>query len=119
MKKIDKPWGSEEILHADSRYVLKRINVKKGYRLSLQYHEYKTETLYLIEGTAIMDVSKDKITPGSKLDISNIPFIPKQYITIEPRTVHRIKALTNCVFLEASTPELWDVVRIEDDYGRG
>ncbi len=104
-----KPWGYEELLEQNDKYVLKRIVMNKGHKCSLQYHEKKTETIYVISGGPL------------RISINNLEY-DKHYqscpITINPLEVHRMEAIEDCVYLEVSTPELEDVVRIEDDYGR-
>jgi len=107
-----KPWGEEELLAHTDRYALKRIHVKKAARPSLQYHERKSESLYLLSGLLRIETVDDRnlrvvdeIRPGETVDI--------------PRgTIHRVSALKDSVIIEVSTPELDDVVRLEDDYGR-
>jgi len=107
MKTIEKPWGSEEILENNGKYVLKRLKMLKGKRCSLQYHEKKIETIYIISG-------KLKITIGDKYDI----YQQNDFITINNNIIHRMEGITDCLYLETSTCELDDVKRIEDDYGR-
>jgi len=109
---IEKPWGGEELLAHTSQYALKRIRVKAGSRPSLQYHERKSESLYLLSGRLRIEMgdSKDCLTvaelhPGEAVDLPRL-------------VVHRVSALEDSVIIEVSTPELDDVVRIEDDYGR-
>lgn len=112
MKTIIKPWGKEEIIHADDRYVMKRLTMTAGHRCSLQYHEFKKETIYVLNG-------KLEISIGSTLEsIQKQIYLPGDSITLEPRTVHRMAAIETSVYLEASTPELDDVVRLVDDYNR-
>lgn len=121
IKNIRKPWGSEEILHADNHYILKRINIKKGKKLSLQYHIYKTETLYLIKGKATVYLCSPSIwaiNEEFERRLDPMDFEVGSYITVEPGWIHRLEAIEDCTFLEASTIELWDVVRLEDDFGR-
>ena len=108
----EKPWG-REIWFADlAGYAGKILEVKKGSRLSLQYHQKKTETQYLASGKVKMTVGTDKnnlrdlvLNPGDKYDIF-------------PYTIHRIEALEDSSIFEVSTGELEDVVRLADDYGR-
>lgn len=107
-----KPWGSEIWWAHTAHYAGKILNVKKGARLSLQYHEKKEESQYLISGKIKATIGKDKndlqehiLNPGDKLDIP-------------PNTIHRIEGLEDSVIFEVSTPELEDVVKLADDYGR-
>ena len=106
-QRTQKPWGHEELL-VRGPYVLKRLFVRGGQRLSLQYHERKVETLLVASGEAeiLLDGVLRRYRPG---DIVHVP----------AGAVHRIGAADGDVeLLEASTPELEDVVRLEDDYGR-
>lgn len=102
---VQKPWGSEEILFTSDRYTVKRLTMTAGHCCSLQYHEHKCETIYVIYGA---------------LDIMGTVFYPGDVCTIEPGKVHRMRSLDpeKTVYLECSTSELDDVVRIEDSYGR-
>lgn len=111
-RKIEKPWGFELLFAHTPKYAGKVIFVKKGHRLSLQYHEKKDETLYLYEGKALVEVD------GSDGCLVSSVFQPGQCIRVSPRTRHRLEAIEDTTFLEVSTPELDDVVRLEDDYGR-
>jgi len=111
-RKTEKPWGYELLFALTPKYAGKVIFVKKGHRLSLQYHEKKDETLYIYEGKALLDIEGNDKHMVSRVVQSG------ESITVPPFTRHRLKAIENTVFLEASTPELDDVVRIEDDYGR-
>jgi len=111
-KIIEKPWGKEEFLHLDQSYMMKRLTMHKGHRCSLQYHEKKTETVYILSG-------KLKIYLGTNKDcLEEKIFEKNQSITILPFQIHRMEALEDCIYLEASTPEVNDVVRIQDDYNR-
>jgi len=109
MKKVvEKPWGQELWFAYDNgRYAGKFIGIDAGHRLSKQYHEKKHETLFLFEGEAEVEL-KDK----------KVKMKPKDILVIEPGDIHRIKAITDCVFIEVSSPELEDVIRLEDDYNR-
>ncbi|MDO8587308.1 MAG: cupin domain-containing protein [Armatimonadota bacterium] len=109
---MTKPWGGEELLAHTDLYALKRIHVKVGSRPSLQYHERKSESLYLLSGRMKIEIGdtrdslvEDHLRPGDSVDIA-------------AGTVHRITALEDSILIEVSTPELDDVVRIEDDYDR-
>jgi mannose-6-phosphate isomerase len=104
---VDKPWGMEEWLAVGARIAMKRITVRAGRRLSLQRHEQKEEAWLVLQGRAKVrfgDVEGEMIAG----DVLHLP----------PGTVHRIEAVDDVVLLEASTAELTDVVRLEDDYGR-
>ena len=109
---IKKPWGKEEILELNEKYVVKRLTMKKGHKCSLQYHNLKHETVYLLAG-------KLKIYLGENENYLNVRvFNPGDYLSISPKKIHRMEAVEDSVYLEASTPELDDVVRIVDDYSR-
>lgn len=112
VKTVLKPWGRELWIAYNDRYAGKFIYVKKGESLSKQYHEKKHETLYILFGKAkLLLGTKEKL-------ISHESEARDRVFIIKPGTIHRIKALTECVFVEFSSPELDDVVRLEDNYGR-
>ena len=112
MKVINKPWGSETVIEINKKYLLKKLHMKKNHRCSLQFHNLKKETIYVLKG-------KLKITIGSKKKkLQSKIYIKGQSITIKPKVIHRMEAITDSLYLEASTPELNDVVRIVDDYKR-
>jgi len=111
-RKTEKPWGFELLFAHTPKYAGKVIFVKKGHRLSLQYHKKKDETLYLYEGKAQVEIED-----GDGQMVSAV-FQPGQCVEVPPNTRHRLEALEDATFLEVSTPELGDVVRIDDDYGR-
>lgn len=102
-----KPWGKEIWFAHTDKYAGKILEIKKGHRYSLQYHKRKLETQYVLEGRVKMTYGKQEIilNPGDKLDIA-------------PGTIHRAEGLENSKILEVSTPDLDDIVKIEDDYGR-
>jgi len=104
---IFKPWGSEEIIELNDQYCLKCIYVNAGHRLSLQYHRKKIETMVFIKGVG-----------NFHLNGLVYPIEPYFCMTILPGEVHRVEAHTDVLFYEVSTPELDDVVRLEDDYDR-
>ena len=110
---ITKPWGKEIILTTDNLpYAAKILSIKTGHRFSLQSHDQKIETLTLIKGQA-------QITLGQNKDsLSSQEMKPQSGYTIQPHTLHRIKAITDCQIFEASTPEKGTTKRIEDDYNR-
>lgn len=102
-----KPWGKEELLVLNDKYCIKKIYVDKENRLSLQYHEIKKETMILESGLC------DLLLNGKSILME----IGKPY-TIQPKDVHRLIAHTDTIILEVSTPEVQDIIRIEDDYDR-
>ena len=108
VKRVEKPWGHELWWAQTKAYVGKLIVVDKGHRLSLQYHDRKRETLFVLRGTLLLEHrgKKRRLTPGRAFDI-------------EPKDVHRFSApFGRVTLLEASTPQVKDVVRLSDDYGR-
>jgi len=110
--KIEKPWGYEELLELNDKYVVKRLFMKKDHQCSLQYHEIKHETIYVISGEL-------KIIIGNTIDtLEEKIFVPNDVIAISPKVIHRMFGFTDCVYLESSTPELNDVIRLVDDYAR-
>ncbi|OQC36405.1 MAG: Alginate biosynthesis protein AlgA [Deltaproteobacteria bacterium ADurb.Bin058] len=112
-RKVDKPWGFELVLAYTDRYVAKLLHINKGQRLSRQYHEIKDETLYVLAGTLIFQLGQ-----GSEMQEFIVP--AGQGFRILPGMIHRFIAPddSDCDLIEASTPELDDVVRLEDVYGR-
>ncbi len=112
MKRIDKPWGHELIWASTESYVGKRIFIKGGRRLSMQYHEIKEESIYVISGSMLLELD------GNTENKSVIELNVGDSYHITPKTVHRMVALKDVSIIEVSTTELNDVVRIEDDYGR-
>ena len=108
--KIDKPWGYEQIWAKTDSYVGKIIVINAGHRLSKQYHIKKIETIYVLEGVLLNFDENNKMTT----------YGPGQALHIKKGQIHRFGALENryVKIIEVSTPELYDVVRLEDDYGR-
>ena len=109
-QKIDKPWGYEIIWAKTDKYVGKILKINPGQKLSLQYHEKKTETIYVSDGVLELHL-EDKIVPLNKGETFHI----------EPNTIHRFacpKDAWGVELMEVSTSELDDVVRLQDDYGR-
>lgn len=109
---IEKPWGSEELLEKNSKYVMKRLFMKAGHKCSLQYHQLKHETFYVVSGKMKFTFGPDE----KRLTVKEM--LPGEHYVIPPMTLHRMEAIEDCVYLEASTPELTDVIRIDDEYGR-
>jgi len=111
-RKTERPWGFELLFAHTPRYVGKLIFVRKGHRLSLQYHEKKDETMYIYNGKALVEIE------GSNGHLISSTAEPGYCIRIPPLTKHRLQATEDTIIFEVSTPELNDVVRLEDDYGR-
>lgn len=134
IKKVKKHWGYELWIAADEKipYALKRILFKAGNRTSLQVHEYKFETNYVLSGTGLLYRSKElfdiKKFFKNGMSPQDVEEYEKTFEVIEltsgvvfhnaPGYVHRIVALTDLEFIEASTTELDDVIRLQDDQGR-
>jgi mannose-6-phosphate isomerase len=109
---VDKPWGHELWWAHTDRYAGKVLHVKAGHRLSLQFHERKDESAYLLSGRLLL-------TQGlSEEDLTTVELTAGAAWRNEPGKVHTIEALEDCDVLEVSTPELDDVVRLSDNYGR-
>jgi len=104
---VEKPWGREVWWAVSEGYAAKRLEVRAGHALSLQFHERKHETLYFLSGTVRLRLGDIERT---------VP--PGHVAVVPPGTVHRLEALTDAVVFEVSTPDLDDVVRLEDRYGR-
>ena len=110
--RVEKPWGYELVWARTDRYVGKILHVRAGHILSLQYHNLKDETMHVLRGELILR-TKEGDTLVSR------PFRAGETAHIPPRLVHQIEAVVDSDVLEASTPELDDLVRLEDRYGRG
>ena len=111
-RRIEKPWGYELIWADTSEYVGKLLHIQAGEALSLQYHERKDETIHLLSGEMRFSAG------SSEADLEDIDLRAGESFHVSTRTVHRMVAITDCDVLEASTPHLDDVVRLEDRYGR-
>ncbi len=110
--RVDKPWGYEVVWARTDRYVGKILHVRAGHVLSLQYHNRKDETMHVLAGELIL-----RTKPGD--EIVSRPFKAGETVHIPPRMIHQIEAVVDTDVLEASTPELDDLVRLQDRYGRG
>ncbi|MXW29399.1 MAG: cupin domain-containing protein [Chloroflexi bacterium] len=110
---IPKPWGSEHIVDLNEAYCIKYLRIRRGQRLSKQYHEQKRETMLLVRGHALLNLTDERGPRDIVMEFGE-PYM------VEPGTVHRIEGMSTepAVILEVSTPELEDVVRLQDDYGR-
>jgi mannose-6-phosphate isomerase len=110
--KVDKPWGHELWWALTDAYAGKILHIEAGHRLSLQFHVRKDESAYLLSGRLLL------IKGGSEDDLGTIELGPGDVWRNEPGEVHTIEAIEDCDVLEVSTPELDDVVRLSDSYGR-
>jgi mannose-6-phosphate isomerase-like protein (cupin superfamily) len=111
VNRVEKPWGYELHWAKTDRYVGKVLHVTAGHALSLQYHNVKDETIYLYTGRMLFEIERDGVLQREEME-------PGASVHITPKTVHRMTAIEDCDILEVSTPELDDVVRLEDRYGR-
>jgi len=111
IKRVAKPWGYELIFAKTDRYVGKILHVNKGESLSLQYHEMKDETLYVVSGELLL-------TLESAGDRRELILRAGEAFHIPPLLIHRMEAVEDTDVAEVSTTELDDVIRLEDRYGR-
>jgi mannose-6-phosphate isomerase-like protein (cupin superfamily) len=111
-RRIEKPWGYELIWAETDEYVGKILHVTAGEALSLQYHEVKDETFFLLEGQLLLQVGL------SIEDLREYRMLEGQSFHMRSQTIHRMIAETDSDILEVSTPHLDDIVRLEDRYGR-
>jgi mannose-6-phosphate isomerase len=113
-KIVEKPWGHENLIVHTDKYVMKKLFIKAGQRLSRQFHVQKDETVYVSQGTLLLDLSR------SDNESNVIKLKEDKSWRITPNTIHRFTAPDDqdVVLYEVSTPELDDVVRLSDDYGR-
>ena len=134
-KTVIKPWGNELWIADGVRtpYALKRILFKEGFRSSLQVHMYKFETNYVLSGKGILQLrteifnceeylvssQKESILTAALRTLKEIEISPGDVIDVKPGQIHRVIAVTDLVFIEASTKELDDVIRLADDASRG
>jgi mannose-6-phosphate isomerase len=109
--RVEKPWGYELIWAHTDRYVGKILHVKAGHVLSLQYHNQKDETMHVLSGELILRTQEEG-------ELVARPFKAGETVHIPPKLIHQIEAVADSDVLEASTPELDDLVRLRDRYGR-
>jgi mannose-6-phosphate isomerase len=109
--RVDKPWGYELRWATTDRYVGKVIHVEAGHALSLQYHNVKDETILLWSGRLTFEIEENGKRVSREMS-------PGDHVHITPGTVHRMTAIEDSDIFEVSTPELEDVIRLEDRYGR-
>jgi mannose-6-phosphate isomerase len=111
-RRIEKPWGHELWYALTDRYAGKVLHIEAGHRLSLQYHEAKDESNYLVRGRL-------RLTRGKSAgELESVELGPGEVWRNTPGLIHMVEALEDCEVLEVSTPEMDDVVRLEDSYGR-
>lgn len=110
--KIEKPWGWEKWIEVNPNYVVKELFMKANNCCSLQYHEKKHESFYVLNGQIKFEVGKDKD------NLEEIILNTGDFYTIEPLIVHRMSAIVDSLYLESSTNFLDDVIRLDDKYGR-
>lgn len=111
-RRVAKPWGHELIWAHTDRYVGKILTIEAGRRLSLQVHERKDETILVVSGRLRLHHA------GPDGALATTELGPGEYRRIPVGAVHRFEAIERCELVEVSTPELDDVIRLEDDYGR-
>jgi len=109
--RVEKPWGYELHWAKTERYVGKILHIKAGHALSLQYHNLKDETVMVHSGVLLYEIEIDGVLTKREMR-------PGDAIHVTPKTVHRMTAVEDTDVLEVSTPELDDVVRLKDRYGR-
>lgn len=112
--RVEKPWGYELWWARTDRYVGKLLHLNQGESLSLQYHRVKDETILLQTGRLLFETRP----AGESGELRRLELQPGDVVHITPGTLHRMTGLSDCDILEVSTPELDDVVRLEDRYGR-
>jgi mannose-6-phosphate isomerase-like protein (cupin superfamily) len=112
VRRVEKPWGYELIFAHTDRYVGKLLHIEPGQALSLQFHHHKDETFFVSQGEIELHVEENG-------EIVRRPLRPGESYHVTPGTRHRMVATASgCELFEVSTPELDDVVRLEDRYGR-
>jgi len=111
-RRVDKPWGHELIWVVTDRYVGKRIGINAGRRLSLQYHEQKDESIHVLSGRLRLHLEGD----AGEMTVRELG--PGESARVPVGRRHRFEAIDDVELIEVSTPELDDVIRVEDDYGR-
>lgn len=111
-KIVIKPWGKENLIELNDRYAFKEIVMNAGTRSSLQLHTQKLETIYVVSGRIRLEkIDKDGTSSSQE-------YGPNEYYTIPFGVKHRVEVLQDARLFEVSTPELNDVIRYDDDYGR-
>jgi mannose-6-phosphate isomerase len=111
MRRVDKPWGHELVWAETARYVGKILHIRSGHRLSRQYHRVKEETLLVQSGEMDLELGPSSAVETHRLRACDV-------FHVAPGTIHRMIGVTDVDLIEVSTPELDDVVRLDDVYGR-
>ena len=112
-RRVEKPWGHEEIWAETNRYLGKILSIRRGERLSLQLHRKKDESIYVLRGRLKLTLE----TAAGVLEDEELE--PGDARRVLPGRRHRFEAIEDTELVEVSTPEIDDVVRLQDDYGRG
>ena len=118
MNKVNKPWGHEVRWAVNEKYLGKILHINAGQKLSRQYHEIKDETIYVLQGLLILEIGLDE-QKNNQCESYKVLETGESY-RIKPGVVHRFVAPkeAHVRLIEVSTPEIDDVVRLEDTYGR-
>jgi mannose-6-phosphate isomerase len=111
-RRVEKPWGGELIWAWTDRYVGKILTIRAGKRLSLQYHERKDEWIHVLSGRMRLTLESE----AGEIEARDLG--PGESAHVGTGRTHRYEAIEDCQVIEVSTPELEDVVRVEDDFGR-
>jgi mannose-6-phosphate isomerase-like protein (cupin superfamily) len=109
--RVEKPWGYELIWAHTDRYVGKILHIEAGHVLSLQYHERKDESIYVLSGEIVLRLEQGETQIERRMGQG-------EAFHIQPKQVHQFEAVVTSDLIEASTPELDDVIRLKDRYGR-
>jgi mannose-6-phosphate isomerase len=109
--RVEKPWGYELIWAHTDRYVGKILHIEAGHVLSLQYHERKDESIYVLSGEIVLRLEQGETQIERRMGQG-------EALHIQPKQVHQFEAVVTSDLIEASTPELDDVIRLKDRYGR-
>lgn len=109
--RVEKPWGYELIWARTDRYVGKILHIEAGHVLSLQFHEYKDESIYILSGEIVLRLEQGETLIERRM-------VQGEAFHIAPPLVHQFEAVVTSDVLEASTPEIDDVIRLKDRYGR-
>jgi mannose-6-phosphate isomerase-like protein (cupin superfamily) len=130
VKLVTKPWGYEKWLTPeDSPYVLKEIFIRAPHRSSLQIHRFKVETGWIVKGDGLLHLHQTDLDPQGIMCVRTVNDIlvnsthteqifEGSVFHIKPGEIHRVEAITDITLIEASTPEVDDVIRLQDDEGR-